>query len=92
PFNIEREIYTEWATLLREHIKPDVMICGHVHELGVHEVGGDFDHLGQPCPMVVGARPDEDYFAGCGYVFSDEGITVSFTDNRQTTLSTRKIR
>ncbi len=29
PFDIEEDTYTYWAKLLREKIKPDIMICGH---------------------------------------------------------------
>lgn len=81
PFDIETEIYAEWARLLREHVHPDLMLCGHVHTTEVHPVGGDFDHLGQPCTVVTASKPDDGYFAGAGVVFADNGITVSFTDS-----------
>ncbi len=88
PFNIEAPIYREWGVLLKDHIRPDAMICGHVHELGVHYVGGEWDHLGQPCTMVTGSKPDEGYFAGCGYVFDGKNIAVTFTDSRGEILGT----
>jgi hypothetical protein len=47
--------YTEWARLLREYVKPDVMVCGHVHSAYITEVGDALDRLGQPCPVVVGS-------------------------------------
>ncbi len=92
PFNIEVELFTEWATLLREYIKPDVMICGHFHKLDVHMPKSDFDHLGQPCPVVVGAKPGPEYFAGCGIVFGEKEITVQFTDSNGETLRTETIK
>ncbi len=88
PFNIDPEIFTEWAELLKAHIKPHAMICGHFHQLGVHMPKSDFDHLGQPCPVIVGALPARDYFAGCGIVFGDSEITVQFTDSDQKILDT----
>ncbi len=88
PFNIEAPLYTEWATLLREQIRPDLMICGHVHRLGIFRVGGEWDHLGQPCTLVTGSKPDEGYFAGCGFVFETDRTTVIFTDSNGDTLET----
>jgi predicted phosphodiesterase len=81
PFDIEKEIYTEWATLLSDHIHPDVMICGHLHRIGVFEKGGELDHLGQPCTLIVGANPEKDRFVGCGYIFGKTEIKVIFTDS-----------
>lgn len=83
PFNIEKEIYSEWSKLLREHIKPDLMICGHFHDTAVWETGGEFDDLGQPCNIVVGSDVNFDtgYFTGCGYIFGKDKTEVIFTDS-----------
>ncbi|MBQ9859977.1 MAG: metallophosphoesterase [Clostridia bacterium] len=82
PFDIEQDLYREWCTLLREQVKPHVMITGHKHTLEVWNPGCEQDVLGQPCPVVVGARPERGvYFAGCGYVFGKDSITVTFTDS-----------
>ena len=81
PFDIEGEIYAEWSRLLKEYVKPDVMICGHKHICGVFPVGDILDYYGQPCTIVVGAKPEGEKFTGCGYVFSDDGIKVSFTSS-----------
>ena len=83
PFNIEADIYTEWANLLREHIKPDVMLAGHLHKLIVSPTGSEYDHLGQPCTVVVGATIDHKsgFWQGAGIDFEDDGIYVTFTDS-----------
>ena len=81
PFNIEEELYTYWSALLRDHIQPDVMLCGHTHTIGVHKVGSDFDHFGQPCTVVVSGKPGKDWYSGAGVVFDDGKITVQFTDS-----------
>lgn len=88
PFDIEKEAYAEWAKLLREQIKPDLMMCGHFHRLGINMPGDESDHLGHPCPVVIGSQPkgwgDKDtmYYAGCGIELSHDGINIFFTDNK----------
>ena len=91
PFNIEEDVYTEWARLLREEIKPDLMLCGHVHQIGVWEVGGPKDTFGQPCPVVVGARPEKERFLGCGLTFGGDAITVTFTDSTGAVLEEKTV-
>ena len=81
PFNIEEDIYTHWAGVIKEKIQPDLMICGHLHKTGVHPVGGKLDAFGQPCTMVVGSRPDGDYYKGVGYIFRKDSTDVIFTDS-----------
>lgn len=82
PFNIERETYREWCTLLRENVKPDLMLSGHEHKYYVSPVGSEHDQLGQPCPVVVGSKPGRDYrsLVGTALELSPDGIRVRFTD------------
>lgn len=85
-FDIENEIYAEWTSLLREHVKPDMILCGHMHALEVIECGAEHDAFGQPCTVVVGSGvgKTEDgglLFSGAGLEFSENGIAVNFTDN-----------
>ncbi len=89
PFDIEQELYAEWSRLMREYIKPELLIYGHHHILRICPVGCDFDHQGQACTAIVGSKPlwsEEkkalDGFAGCGMTLSDEGRTrVVFNDH-----------
>ena len=92
PFNIESEIYSEWARLLREYIKPDLMICGHVHVCEIYPVGGKDDHLGQPCPIVVGAHPEQDCFTACGLTVKDDRFEIAFTNSRGETVSSETLK
>ena len=92
PFNIESDIYREWATLLKEHIKPHLMICGHTHKLGISHPGSENDHLGQPCPVVIASEPQSDRFIGCGFIIGDNQIEVVFTDSFGNTLSSEIIK
>lgn len=57
PFTIDVEVMTEWCDLMKQSVKPQLALCGHLHELGVDYPGGRYDHKGQPCPVVVGALP-----------------------------------
>lgn len=91
PFNIEEDVFAHWAQLLRENVSPDLMLCGHLHSLGIHPQGSAFDHLGQPCTVVVGGKPGNRYFAGTGLTFRRDGIDVAFTDSDGKTLLTQTI-
>lgn len=81
PFSIESEIYTCWARILREEIGPDLMITGHRHTLEVRKPGCPEDALGQPCTVLVGAKPDGSRFTGAGIAFGKDGIRITFTDS-----------
>lgn len=85
PFDIEEETYKYWAKLLREEIKPDVMICGHTHKLSVDEKGGEKDAFGQPCTVVVGSEINfkEGEYAGSGFIFENGKIKVVFNDKEK---------
>lgn len=81
PFNIEEDIYTHWAKVIKEKIQPDLMICGHLHQTGVYPTGGEMDAFGQPCTMVLGSKPGDNYYKGVGFVFKKESTDVVFTDS-----------
>lgn len=91
PFNIEEELYARWAQLLPEHVRPDVMLCGHMHRMGIYPKGCAFDHLGQPCTVVVGGRPANGCYAGAGFTFRKDAIDVVFNDSDGKTLLTQTI-
>ncbi len=83
PFDIEEELYTEWATLIRENIHPDLMLCGHMHRTEIHDVGGPLDQRGQPCKMVIGSRVGDGFHAGCGLVLHNgEEPEIAFYEGR----------
>ncbi len=82
PFDIEEETYRQWAYLLREYVKPDLMISGHTHGIGIYEPGGDYDDYGQPCKLIIGAEVEKHkYFKGAGIKFKKDGADVTFTDS-----------
>lgn len=86
PFNIEEELYTEWARMLREDVKPDLMLSGHLHRIELSMPGDASDAFGHPCPVVVGADPGRKAevrktFVGAGVTLSEDSIRVEFTDH-----------
>ena len=84
PFDIEKETYTEWATLLRKHVKPQMMICGHMHNCYISHVGDPTDHKGQPCPVVVASQKGKDIpYAGGAFVLYPDRCDVKFTTDTQ---------
>ena len=84
PFNIDEDIYTEWAKILREKFHPDIMLCGHEHnEFQFNQVGSEKDNFGQPCTVVVASHcvRGEAGHLGCGIEFSPEGIFITPTES-----------
>ena len=81
PFDVEDELFTYWSKLLKENVRPDVMICGHTHKFDISEQGSKFDHRGQPCTMVIGTEKKDDYFACAGFEFGKDSIDVYRADS-----------
>lgn len=85
--------YKEWAKLLREYVKPDVMICGHVHQAYITNIGDELDKIGQPCPVVVGSAPgtrislaprgvwEMNVYVGVGFEVKNNNLSVDFIGN-----------
>lgn len=86
PFNIEVELFTEWARLIGENVKPDFMLCGHNHTLEINDVGGKFDHRGQPCPVIIASSPisreDGIGYAGGAITLDGKKARVVFNSER----------
>ena len=82
--NIEPELYRRWAELLREFVRPNLMICGHFHTLERGYPGDANDRLGHPCEVVVGSKPRfagdgiSEGFTGVGIIFGESGIETHF--------------
>ena len=84
PFDIEIPLYTEWCRILREEIKPDLMICGHRHQIYLSMPGSGSDHKGQPCPLVCASKPFKDNpeaFVGGAFTFEKDRTVIRFTDS-----------
>ncbi len=87
PFDIEEDTYREWCRILRTGVKPDLMLSGHNHKCYVTLPGDPMDHKGQPCPLVVGAKPVrgegvEPHYTGTAIHWkTGRGVEVLFTDD-----------
>ncbi len=91
PFDIEQETFGEWARLLREHIKPQLMLCGHVHQCYVSKPGCERDHKGQPCTVVCGSRPGGEVFTGAAFVLEENGCRVIFNNSKGAVLGDESV-
>ncbi len=87
PFDIEQELYGEWTHLMREYIKPDLLLYGHYHCTEIVKPGNKFDSQGQPCTAIIGSKPIFDKekgnsFIGCALTLMENGKKrVVFNDN-----------
>ncbi len=92
-FTIETDIYTEWCTLLREYIKPDLMISGHLHCSDIFKVGEKLDNFGQPCTAVVGGYPKskENKYEAFGVEWKNGEAEITFVDSNGTVFRQEKI-
>lgn len=87
PFDIEKDIYNEWTSLLRDNIKPDLMLCGHTHKSVIIKPNKENDCFDIGCPLVIGSEPTQEGFIGCGLISKENEIEVVFTDNLGNTVS-----
>ncbi|MBR3708995.1 MAG: hypothetical protein IKM17_08300, partial [Lentisphaeria bacterium] len=85
PFDIEEELYTEWCNILKETVKPDVIISGHMHQLYVIHEGDERDNKGTPCPVIVASKPTKDRseFTGGAFTLSEDQILVQYTNQEK---------
>lgn len=77
PFDIEQELYAEWTRLLRDDIKPDLLLYGHYHCTKIVKLGDEFDTQGQPCNAVIGSKPIINKETGNGFV----GCAITLLEN-----------
>ncbi len=85
PFDIENEIYDEWTRLIREYIKPDFMICGHLHETEVWHAGDEHDHRNAPWDILIGSKIQKNTngFIGAAVMVKTDEINVVFNDENK---------
>lgn len=91
-FNIEKDIYQVWNDLIREHIKPEFMMVGHMHRISILNAGEE-EFLPHPCPIVLGCDIDKPagFFVGAGYLFEKDSVRVVFNDTEKI-LSEEKVK
>lgn len=93
PFDIEIDRYKRWLSLLQTHYAPHLMISGHLHKAQISPIGGELDHKGQICPVVIGGdspghHAEKDEMSICHYTFSPDEIRIVFVNQRGETTDT----
>ncbi len=83
PFDIEQELYGKWAAILREDIRPHLALHGHLHKTTVWMPGGEHDHLGQACPVIIGGKPIRPkegvpHYGGASLTLSPDAAVIEF--------------
>lgn len=87
PFDIEKELYQEWTCLV-EQMNPDLLLYGHFHRVSICPPGCEIDHQGQPCTAIIGSKPTDGGFIGCGITLSPDGRKrVVFSDEKGCVLA-----
>ena len=82
PFDIEKELYQEWTRLVAE-MHPDLLLYGHFHWVAICPPGCEFDHQGQPCTAIIGSKPIDHGFIGCGITLHPDGTKrIVFNDQQ----------
>lgn len=79
PFDIEQDLYAEWTRLMRDDIKPDLLLYGHHHRTAIIKPGDEFDSQGQPCTAIIGSKPIINKETGNGFI----GCAITLMGNRQ---------
>ena len=82
PFDIEEDRYAYWCDMIRENIKPHLMLCGHIHSCKVMQMTEEDAENGQPCAVVTASQPikgSENIV--CGSIKLTKGLaSVHFVD------------
>ncbi len=56
PFDIEQDLYQRWVNTLNNDIKPDLMLCGHIHRAFVVRPDDDYNTKGLGCTVIIGSE------------------------------------
>ena len=82
--NFEADIYREWCKLLRENVKPNLMLSAHYHRLKVVRPGDEWDKNGIPCTVVIGSRTGKgDDYTGTAVELTEKNAAVRFVNFTQ---------
>lgn len=88
-YSTEKELYSSWCTLIKENIKPDLMLCGHTHKSCIIEPGDVRDELGQPCAIIIGSAFNDNDQSDFSNVLA--GAYIKLNDHSaEVTVNTKK--
>ncbi len=97
PFDIEGPLFKKWLNLLGEHIKPQLMIAGHLHQCNFSPIGSPMDSLGQACPVIVGSNPilennEMVEYIATALTIDGNQVDIAFTNSAREILKHQKIK
>lgn len=97
PFNIEKEIFTDWCTKIRENIKPDFSLFGHLHIVDVFENDSKYDNKGLGGNIIIGGKPvhnkgEARNMIGTALNVEKDTVRVRFTDSAKTVYEDKIIK
>ncbi len=87
PFDIEKELYTDWCSKIRENIKPDFSLFGHLHVTEVCPSGSELDNKNLGGNIILGGKPagrsgTSGNVIGTALTVDNSGTRVRFTDSK----------
>jgi hypothetical protein len=83
PFNIEEDRYEYWCRLIKDNIKPDFMLCGHIHNCRVMKLDDENTDACRPCSVITASKPfkgSENIVCGSIEVY-DNAAKIKFIDS-----------
>lgn len=95
PFNIEQELYKKWVDLLKDNVKPDLMLAGHTHKKCISHIGGKLDGKGQPCTVAVAsdvAFGENPHYEGGAITLFENSIKIEYTDKDRNVSESENIK
>ena len=86
PFDIENTIYTEWARILNEDIRPELYIAGHLHRTELWEPDSPKNCRGIDCPVLIAGKPfhgRDRNIIGAAVTLGREENSILFSDKNK---------
>ncbi|MGN0522426.1 MAG: metallophosphoesterase family protein, partial [Eubacterium sp.] len=92
PFDIENEIYNEWCNIINEHIKPQLFISGHLHEIEVVDKADERNTRKICCDILIGSTPaGTDDFISANLTINSNNCSVVFNNKRRSIVKENSI-
>ncbi len=88
PFNIDVPLFKQWSDLLKDNVKPDVMLSGHIHRTSIRQPDDPGLRFKAACPVITGSHVDREnkILAGCALEWTPGNLKVLFTDQDKKVL------
>lgn len=97
PFDIEQELYAQWAKLMREEIRPQLFLFGHQHCARLCLPGEEWDQQGQACPAVIAGWPlhangeEPSRYCAAAIELEENAATIVFNTNEGEILGHHRV-